>query len=222
MSTPTYRDSLRLFTPAWLQRTNADKLLWAITLQLDGLADAVVAGVKLRFPGLYTYESLPYIGRERRIRRGRFESSATYAGRLQRWLEDHKTRGGPYALLAQLYAHYAPNNFVIHLLYKSGRRFVMDASGSITVDAVPPAVLQPQWARWTLYYFTDEWPTEADVTPDIARDLTMIPKEWIAAHPIGKLLLMPTGVELWNYHSPARTWNNPSLWNKPPAIKFAI
>lgn len=214
MTTSTLRDLYRGLTPHWLQNTNAGALGWAIVLQLDASYDATVAGVKTRFPGLYTYESLAAIGRERRIRRGRVETDAVYAGRLQRWLTDHPTRGNAWALLAQLHAHYAPAAFVIHLVYKTGRRFSMAADGTITRDIVPPPQPQPMWARWTLFYFTDEWPTAADVTTDDANDLTLIPKEWVAGHAKGKVLLMPTGAELWNYHVPPRKWNNHSKWNK--------
>lgn len=220
--TPTLRDALYASVPTWLQGTYGFRFLYSIALQLDALLDALIAGIKLRFPGLYSFESLPYVGRERRIRRGREESDENYSTRLLRWREDHKTRGNAYALLAQLYAHYAPSNFVIQLVYKSGRRFTMAVDGTITVDYVAPSAPQAQWARWTLFYFTEEWPTPETVTPDDKNDLTMIPKEWIAGHVIGKLVLMPTGVELWNYHVPPMQWNNHSLWNKAPGTVLPI
>lgn len=222
MPTLTYRDRIRAIVPPWLRTGNNGKVLWALALQLDTYADMLVAGVKLRFPGLYTYETLAPIGRERGIRRGRIESNLTYAGRLIRWLTDHKVRGGPYAMLAQLHAHYAPASFVIHLRYKSGRRFVMDADGNITKDTVLPGSNQAQWARWTLFYFTEEWPTPDTVTPDDKTDLTLIPKEWNAAHCIGRIVLMPTGVELWNYHVPPRRWNNHSVWNKVAGTALTV
>lgn len=220
--TPTLRDTLRASVPSWLQGGNAYKFLWSIALQLDAMLDMCVSGIKLRFPGLYSNESLGYIGRERRIRRGRVEPSAVYAGRLIRWREDHKTRGNAFALLAQLHAHYDPAGFPIHLVYKSGRRFQMAPDGTVTIDTLPPPVVPPQWGRWTLFYFTDEWPTPGDVTADDKNDLVMIPKEWIAGHVIGRLVLMPTGVELWDYHVPPRQWNNHSTWNKPAGTAFVI
>lgn len=218
----TLRDVAYRNTPRWLRRGNNQKLIWSIVLQLDATLEGAVAGVKMRFPGLYSYESLGTIGRDRRIRRGRAELDSVYAGRLLRWLIDHRTRGGAFALLAQLHAYYAAAPFPIHLVYKTGTRFSMATDGTITKDLVPPPQLQAMWARWTLFFFTDEWPTPADVTPDVANELTLIPKEWIAAHVIGKLVLMPTGAELWNYHAPPRQWNNPSLWNKPPGTVLEI
>ncbi len=222
MSTPelqTFRDTARRLSPAWLQRGRAERYLYALALQLDVIADAVLSGVKLRFPGLYTFETLPLIGRERRIRRGRGETSAVYADRLTRWLLDHAHRGGAHAMLEQLHAYYASTPFVIHLVYKSGRRYVMDASGTITRDTVPTLPVA-RWARWSLYYFTETFP--APLSDADRADAIIIPREWLAAHALGKVLIMRAGAELWNYHSPARTWNNGSQWNKAAVDSITV
>jgi|GEM_PF-2869342 len=117
MPLTTFRDTLREKCPPWLRQGTAEKVLYSIGVLIDGFADALTAGLKMRFPGYYSAESLPHIGRERRIRRGRNESDAVYAPRLIRWLADHQRRGGPYALLAQLHAHFADAPFAIELLY---------------------------------------------------------------------------------------------------------
>lgn len=194
----TYRDRIRQISPPWLQNGLAEKILYALGLHVDGFGDALVAGVKLRFPGFYSDESLPYIGRERRIRRGRTESNANYAVRLTRWLVDHQRRGGPYALLAQLHAHYAPNNFPIELVYQSGRRYSMNIDGQVTRDDIVwfPDAQTTKWARWWLFYLTDQFgtPTAAEV-----EDLKLIPREWNAAHCFGYVVLFPSGGELIDY-----------------------
>jgi hypothetical protein len=204
----TFRDALRNISPPWLQRGTAQAILYAIGVQVDALGDALRAGVKMRFPGYYSMETLPLIGRERRIRRGRFESETTYASRLIPWLDHHRRRGGPYALLAQLHAYYAPNNFAIELRYASGRVYNMEISGTINRgDTVwtPPGD-PAQWARWWLYY---DWPTpvgddgiwsdpgtwddggvwDSNLDPAEVRDLRLIPREWNAAHAIGRIVL---------------------------------
>lgn len=208
----TFRDAIRLISVPWLRTGTAEKLLYTYGLHMDAFGDALVAGVKLRFPGVYSDESLPLIGRERRIRRGRDESTATYAVRLTRWLTDHRRRGGPYAMLAQLFAHYAPNNFVIELISRNGARYTMDVSGNVTRDTTSwtyDAVSASYWARWQLLY---HWPTavtasghwdddpdlwddagsvwDSDLTPDQIEDLRLIPKEWNAAHTLGVVTLL--------------------------------
>jgi hypothetical protein len=205
----TYRDTIREISPWWLRGRVLGSVLYAIAAQLDVLQDATIAGVKLRFPGAYSYESLPLLGRDRRIRRGRFEADETYASRLLPWLDDHQRRGGPYALLAQLHAHYAPHNFGIELRYVTGRNFVMALDGTVTrgdVTWTPPGN-PAQWARWWLIY---QWPDPVDddglwgdpgiwgdggvwgsnLSPAEVRDIRLVPREWNAAHAIGRITLV--------------------------------
>ena len=195
---PTYRDTIRKLSPPWLQNGLAEGILYAIAVQIDAFGDAVAAGVKQRFPGLYSMESLPLIGRERRILRGRTEDDATYAARLPRWRIDHRRRGGPYALLAQIYAHYAPSNFAIQLVYASGRRFSMDTSGVVTRDDIGwlPDAFTSLWARWWLFFQTDAFGAP---TGDALDDIKAIPRAWNAAHCLGYVVLLPAGAELIDY-----------------------
>jgi hypothetical protein len=224
MALVSHRDTLLALCPPWLRRLNAGRLMYALGAVIDAQADALIAGLKLRFPNVYSAESLPLIGRERRIRRGRTESNATYASRLTRWLDDHKLRGGPYPLLRQLHAYYAPANFKIELVYASGRRFTLFADGTITRDdmAVPGSWNPPgaggvaKWARWWLFF---HWPTPVDndgtwgdpgvysdggvwdsnLTPDQVADLRRVPNDWHAAHAIGRLVLLSPGLEIADF-----------------------
>jgi hypothetical protein len=205
----TFRDTIRKLVPSWLRGRIGGGILYAIAVQMDALADAVVAAVKVRFPGLYSFESLPILGRDRRIRRGRLEPDAIYAVRLRRWLDDHRRRGGPYALLAQVHAFYAQNPFEVELRYFSGRRFEMDADGNVTRgDLVwSPPGNPAAWARWWLYY---QWPDPVDddglwsdpgtwddggvwdsnLSAQDVRDIRLVPREWNAAHAIGRVVIV--------------------------------
>jgi hypothetical protein len=207
----TFRDTIRSISPPWLQTGNAEKIMYSFGVHMDLLGDAIAASVKLRFPGLYSVDSLPYLGRERRIRRGRYDSDSSYANRLQRWLDDHRRRGGPYAMLEQIHAHFAPNNFPVELVYASGRRFSMDVDGNIVMDDIvwtPPGPVDTlKWARWWLFY---HWPTPvygdglwgdpgtwgdggvwgSSLSPADVQDLRLVPREWNAAHAIGRIVLI--------------------------------
>jgi hypothetical protein len=207
----------------WLMRGFGGKFLYALVLQLRALIDMATAAIKIRFPGLYSNETLPIIGRERKIRRGRVETDETYARRLLRWWDDHKRRGGPYALLEQLHAYYAPNNFPIELVYASGRRFSLAVDGTITKDDIswpnPPAA---KWARWWLIFHWpevlegpgkwgesgDKWGAGGVWGSGLSRaevdSIRLIPAEWNAAHTLGMILIMGPGVRKWGY--PPRKW----------------
>lgn len=204
----TFRDAIREISPWWLRGPIGGSILFAIGAVTDALADALRGGVKTRFPGYYSNESLPLIGRERRIRRGRVETEETYATRLIPWLDHHRIRGGPYALLAQVHAFYAPDNFPVSLIYDNGRAYVVDpADGTVLrtwVDLGAPE--DPRWCRWTLYY---SWPVpiepdgiwsdpgtwddggvwDTNMSAELIRDIRVVPREWNAAHSIGYIKL---------------------------------
>jgi hypothetical protein len=205
----THRDTLRAISPPWLQNGLAQKILYAVAVQLDAAGDALLAGVKMRFPNLYSAESLALIGRERRIRRGLVEADQSYTNRLIVWRETHKRRGGAYAMLTQLFIHYAPNNFPIMLAYRSGAQYDLAVDGTIT-RVVAPTLDGAEWANWTMVYFT----TDASV-PN-APDLATIPREWIAAHCLGRLVIAPPGTELWDYPA-GHTWDESGQWNTSDA-----
>lgn len=208
MAFKTFRDAARLLSPRWLKHGTAEKILYSLALHFDAIVDWMAQAVRRRFPLLDSDDSLGRIGRDRRIARGRAETSATYAVRLLRWLDDHRHRGGPYALLAQLHAHYAAAPFLITLEYPSGLKFAMATDGSVTWDfsgTWPPGT--PGWSQWLLTY---QWPDDlpppttwgsgdtwgdgilwgSGLSPDDVADLRLIPQEWNAAHCRGKLWLV--------------------------------
>jgi hypothetical protein len=237
MALTTFRDAIRSVCPTWLQNGTAGKLMYAMAAQADALGDSLAAAVKIRFPGYYSNESLPVLGRERRIRRGLTEADATYGSRLNRWLDDHRRRGGPFGVLPQLLAHFAPNTFAIALVYFSGRVFDQDALGGITWRDIvwSPDGDAAKWARWWLFY---QWPESvgpdgswgdgavygdggvwgSDLTIAEAVDLRTVPKEWNGAHCLGgQIVLLEGGKELWGY--PDGTWGEPDgVWGSPAQI----
>lgn len=207
----TFKSAILAIVPRWLQKQVGGSTLEAIGEQLDELRDRTVAGVRARFPGVQA-EALPAIGRDRRIRRGRQETDATYSTRLLRWIDDHRVRGGPYALLAQLHAHYAPANFPIELRYVTGRNYTLNPTTGAVVrgDVVwTPLGLGglTRWARWWLFY---TWPTPvntdgvwsdpgtwtdggvwgSDLAVSEVRDLRLVPRDWNAAHAMGRIVVV--------------------------------
>lgn len=217
--TRTFRDRLRKLSPPWLQHGWAEKLLYSFGVQVDAFADALVAGVKMRFPNLYSPESLPLIGRERRIARGLLEDDATYGSRLTRWLDDHRRRGGPYAMLAQLHAYWHPLDFEMQLIYRSGRRYTMAPDGTVVRDDIvfTPDTLPAKWARWWLFMFTDVY--TPPLTPQQTADIALIPTEWNAAHCFGTIVLMPSTAELWDYPH-GFVWDDTGVWDTPNTAVF--
>ena len=91
--------------PRWLSGPVASAYFWAYGAVVDCLSEMANQGLALRYPGLGTPTALPYIGRDRVIARGMFETDAAYATRLRRWLDDWSTAGSAASVLHQLAAH---------------------------------------------------------------------------------------------------------------------
>lgn len=224
-----FRSQIRQLSPWWLGRGIALKFLYVIGLHLDTLVAMASEAVRRRFPGLDSDDSLALIGNERRITRGRVEPNATYASRLARWLEDHRFRGGPYAMLAQIYAHYAAAAFAIELRYYSGRRFLMNTAGVVTrgdISWLPDANINAS-NRWWLFY---AWPTlvvdegawgdpglwgdgftwGTSLTAIESEDVRLVPRQWNAGHVLrGRIVLSEGTTELWGSGG---LWGAPGWW----------
>jgi len=129
----TFRDTLLRIVPRWLQGYWSSRYLYAFGVILDAIADTYVAAVKFRFPGVYSPESLPPLGKERGIRRGLEETDEAYALRLSRWWEDRKRDGHPYALLHQLQGVLFPHRPRIRVVNQGGTWFTLNEGGSTEI-----------------------------------------------------------------------------------------
>lgn len=229
----SFERTIKRLCPPWLQRTVGVALMGAIGAELDGLLDRVDEGVRLRFPDALAdhAEALARIGRERRIRRGPGENATTYASRLLPWWDEHRVRGGPYALLRQLHAFFlARLNVRMDVVYHSGTRRWADEAGTITRDAVTwDADGSDDWSQFWLFFYVGESDTlvtlDGDTLVTLGGDglvtlggaaglgsdeeeiLSAIPREWSAAHILRITIVLLYGTaRLWNYPQPVPTW----------------
>jgi hypothetical protein len=236
----TYRDTIRRLSPRWLQGPIAGGLLYAFGLHLDALVDGAAYAVRRRFPGLDSYgDEIEPLGRERRIRRGRSESDASYSARLARWLDDHRMRGGPYAMLRQLGGFFSAAPRAADLVYENGRRYHLAADGTITRDFIP--WITPT-ARPMRYWVVISWPEGVrgdgnwgdagtwddggvwdfnitDLSYALARDLCVVPGDWQPAHAIGYVCLLPSGLVTDVSHT---IWDNADALSAAGIAKFEI
>lgn len=159
MTVRSFAAGLLARMPPWLRRTHGKKLILGLGDPLDTWAQNAADGVKMRFPtATVDADALAYTGRERRIPRGPDEDAATYAARLRIWLDSHRTRGGAYALLGQLFAFWrATLNVPIEVVAASGGRESMDTAGAITHDVVDwtgGGDLSAFWAQDWIFFHT--------------------------------------------------------------------
>jgi len=124
--------------PPWWRRRFGKPIVLGLGGPLDTWAQNAADAVKMRFPtATVDALALAYTGSERRIARGPDEPAATYAARLQLWLDSHRTRGSAYALLGQLFAFWrATLNVPIEVVSANGMRHSMEVDGVISRDVI--------------------------------------------------------------------------------------
>lgn len=207
-----FESQIKRISPPWLARRVGGAVMRAIGAAIDTQASRAADGVRARFPGVGPDDALSYVGSDRVIVRGPAEPAGTYADRLQIWWDSHRTRGGPYALLGQLFAFWRSTlNVPIDLVYQTGRRYQMDTSGAIVRDDLTWSTGLyfdgvPEWSRiWLFFYVTelveplvDEFGAPivdehgdpitvdlllGDTLPDEwVETFSVVPRQWSAAH----------------------------------------
>lgn len=203
-----FADLIYRIGPPWLQRTWAVRFLSALATPIDVLADAMVASVRARFPVWTDPTALSRIGDERRIQRGPTEPAHVYARRLLTWWDDHRGRGGPYALLRQLRAYWLDTvSPPIDLVSHSGTKHSIDAAGVITRELITwGADASAEWAQfWVFLYLAADPGT---LTADQEAAYLLVPREWTAAHILRQHVVLVWGSgRLWDYPVPTGDWD---------------
>lgn len=106
------RDTVfRIGTP-WMMRRVFARIRWGTALLLDADWSLLEEGIKLRMPGVGNPEALPYIGNDRQIDRGPYESDATYIERLKDAFDTWKKAGSVAVVLEQLRYYFADGPLV--------------------------------------------------------------------------------------------------------------
>ncbi len=118
---PNLRDIAEANCPSWLQNRVGKRLIYALSLPFDVLADALSAALEHRQPGLRDGQSLAVLGRERGVDRLPNESDESYASRLEQWLE-HKKIAGTYLSMIQQIRLLMPDHhtFVVSIVNDNG------------------------------------------------------------------------------------------------------
>lgn len=155
---------VRRLSPPWLRRKWAVHVMEGIAGVIDAQIARLVRGAKLRYPGAPPHaidaDALALTGAERRIRRGPGEAATTYASRLVRWWDDHKGRGGPYALLRQLDRFFQSwLNVRMDVVYQSGTRRWIDAAATVEASVITRDSItwngdaSGDWSRFWVFFY---------------------------------------------------------------------
>lgn len=166
-----FRGLFRLL-PSWLREGEGALVDYSLGLMADYAAEVHRLSAYVRFPEYAPPDALAHIGRDRKIVRGIGETDEAYAARLVEWLDKHRVRGNPYALLEQLRA-YMNQDVRVRTVDARGNWYTIDTDGTRTADlatgtwqwdAMDPA----RWSRfWVILYPTAGGEPWADHTLDV-------------------------------------------------------
>lgn len=132
----TFRSSVNGALPTHLSNrgpklSSGWKRMWVIASQIDLILEACFQGLYARMPGLGTETALPFIGRDRMLRRGPTETTEGYALRLTKWLDYWRTAGNALATLLAL-RYYLPTPVLVRMYLRSGFCWTLELDGSLS------------------------------------------------------------------------------------------
>lgn len=158
MAAPTFRATRKQLAPRWLTEGDGELLGYALDILKDAFAERMRQALLIRFPEQgpdgtpAPADALAAMGRDRRVVRGLNETDASYVRRLKSWLDDRKTAGNAFALMARL-AEYTGAGTSFRTVDNSGNWYRREADGSQSV-----LIRQANWnwdgdtAKWARFW----------------------------------------------------------------------
>lgn len=167
-----FREVFYRLVPGWLSNGDGEKVLYSLGLMQDTMAERFRLSYEADLPEYAPDDALTYIGRDRRIVRGINESSAAYADRLIRYLDDHRTQGNPFALMDQLYAYLQTSGVRLRTVDRRGNWFSRAADGTQTFsldngDFDWDGGALSSWARFWVIIDSSSGPWETQWDPTV-------------------------------------------------------
>lgn len=148
----SFRDGVMKIVPPWLLGPNGQRVLYSLTLPLDVAAEWLFQGIKARFPLSQTPGAEGPLARDRGIVKGFEETSAGFAQRLTRWLDDWASGGSAAALMRQVQAYMTPHAVPMRVVDNSGNWYSLDATGALSYVRSANWNWDNQTTRWDRFW----------------------------------------------------------------------
>lgn len=148
--TRSQRDVVKQLSPPWLAQGIAEKILYAIGLSGDAVAEKMNQAMRARMPGtsiidgttLAPPSALSLLGADRVMGQGPNESNADFAVRLQKAFDTWQHAGSSRAILQQVLGYVAtPANV---------------QSGQVPIGAIVGSSASGTYAHWDVFYNTND------------------------------------------------------------------
>jgi len=155
----TFRQLFADLLPEWLSTGDGGLSAYALSTILDAFAERTRLGVLVRFPRSAPADALAAISRDRKILRGIGETAEGFAERCIPWLDEHRVRGNPFALMRRLQG-YAQAAVRLRTVDRAGNWYTLEADGTMSALIAQAnwdwdGGAAAQWARfWVILYPT--------------------------------------------------------------------
>lgn len=152
----SFRDAAWRLSPPRLRTSRAARMVYSfIGLPLDQIAQAAEEATKARFPSICPDDALPFIGRDRGIRRGPNESTDHYRARLLLWIDVWRGAGVGRAMLDQIAGFLSPQSPRIRIWTQVGVVYERAADGTFSIQRATAGLwnwdgFTALWARFWL------------------------------------------------------------------------
>lgn len=147
------RDSVKQISPPFLQGPWGEKYLYNLGLADDALLEKLNQAMRAHMPKVCDASALPYLGADRVLSQGPFETTASFRVRLQTSFDAWQRAGSRRAVLQQV------------LGFMSGTQGT--TSGTVPLGAIVSTSAAGTWATWDTQYNTSTLtnpPAHASVT----------------------------------------------------------
>lgn len=168
------RGLFRKLVPSWAQDdAEGAPVLYSLGLLCDAVLEHAWHALIARFPHHAPSDAVSLIARDRKLVQGIGETQAAFADRLVTWLDEHRVRGNPYALMRQLRG-YCNAAVRVRTVDRRGNWYTIERDGSYAyhgpADPSSPGEAWDwdgggleRWARfWVIIYPTsagEPWTT---------------------------------------------------------------
>ncbi len=127
-----FRDVYEQIIPRWMHGFRLWRVGYAVALHLDILGDAAAAAIKIGWPGGYSSEADPLIGKDRRIIRGPTQPDASFEADCRSWLDIHARKGNRWLILERVLAAFATAPAWAQIIDNDGATYTLSTDGSMT------------------------------------------------------------------------------------------
>lgn len=124
------RGLFRKLVPSWAQDdAEGAPVLYSLGLLCDAVLEHAWHALIARFPHHAPSDAVSLIARDRKLVQGIDETQAAFADRLVTWLDEHRVRGNPYALMRQLRG-YCNAAVRVRTVDRRGNWYTIEADGT--------------------------------------------------------------------------------------------